>query len=364
MLFPMSGGFSFSPLDENLVVYAKPDKNGIHHIHRLYLNTGEDICLTCDNPNAPAGDLHKAVPEFHPNGKQIILQVEMEEHPFKGKLGGPGEGWFNNLWMTTVDGDEWWQLTDYPSGKKDRYGALIPKISHDGKKIAWSQLYKGDAKSQYDYIKGKVVPNSNPWGLWQLNIADLIIDENPRLENIRSYRPGNGNFFEPQDWSPDDKKLMFAADIQRNHVHKLDIWMMDISTLELTQLTNTDDAWEEFGSFSPDGKKISFMSSGSCDWYPMSPKSIPFESTLRTELYLMNSDGTNKVQITNINKEGLPGTKWHKYLKGRKIITVSKWSSDGEKIFFGMVFFSKKNNKPWGNAVWELTFEGACGNTG
>jgi Tol biopolymer transport system component len=361
MLFPMSGGFSFSPVDENLVVYAIPDKNGIHQIHRLYLNIGKDICLTCDNPNAPDNDLHKGAPSFHPDGKHIILQVEMEEYPFKGQL-SLGGGWFYNVWMTTIDGDQWWQLTDYPSGENDCYGVLIPRISHDGKKVAWAQLYKGDPEGQYYYKQGMIVPNTHPWGFWQLNIADLIVGENPRLENIKSYRPGNGNFFETQDWSPDDTKLMFAADIQRDHVHKLDIWMMDINTEELMQLTNTDDAWEEFGSFSPDGEKISFMSSECCDWDPMSPESIPFESTLMTELYIMNSNGTEKVQITNINEKGLPGTEWDEYLKGRKIVTGNKWSSDGKKIFFGMVFFSREN-KPLGNGVWELSFEGACGKT-
>ena len=360
LLIPMSGGFDLSPIDENIVIYAIPDNAGIHQIHKRDLDTGEDVCLTCDNLNAPAGDLHKGVPLFHPDGNHIILMVEMEEHPFKGQI-SMGGGWFYNVWMTTIDGDKWWQLTDYPHGKEDVYGVLLPKISHDGKKVAWAQLYKGDPQSQYDYSQGKIVPNSNPWGLWQLNIADLLIDENPRLENITSYRPGNGNFFETQDWSPDDKKLLFAADIQIDHVYKIDIWMMDIETQELTQLTDTDDAFEEFASFSPDGKKISYMSSECCNWDPMSTESIPFESTLRTDLYLMNSDGTGKTQITNINQAGLPGTKWDKYLQWGQIVTGSIWSSDGKKIFFGMLFFDEDGN-PLGNAVWQLTFRDACGN--
>jgi Tol biopolymer transport system component len=320
-------------------------------------DTGEDICLTCDNENSPPNGLYKGAPEFHPDGEHVILQVEMEEHPFEDELGSPGAGWFNNIWMTTIDGDQWWQLTDYPHGEQDCYGVLIPKISHDGGKVAWAQLYKGDPEGQYYYKQGKIVPNTNPWGFWQLNIADLSIDGNDVcLENITSSRPGDGNFFEPQCWSPDDNKLLFAADIQKDHVHKLDIWMIDVETQELTQLTDTDDAWEEFASFSPDGKKISFMSSECCDWDPMSPESIPFESTLMTELYIMNSNGTEKVQITNINEKGLPGTEWDKYLQGRQIITENTWSSDGKKIFFGMVF-SAKNGNPLGAAVWQLTFK-------
>jgi Tol biopolymer transport system component len=358
----MSGGFDFSPIDENIVVYAIPDSDGIHQIHRRCLDTGEDICITCNNENGPSSKLHTAVPSFHPDGKHIILQVEMEEHPFEDELGDPGPGWFNNIWMTTIDGEQWWQLTNYPYGKLDRYGVLIPRISHDGKKVAWAQLYEADPEGQYYYSQGKIVPNTNPWGLWQLNIADLVIDDNGvRLENIASSRPGEGNFYETSDWSPDDKKLLFTADIQRDHVHKIDIWMMDVETQELTQLTDTDETFEEFASFSPDGKKISFMSTECCDWDPMSPESIPFESTLRTELYLMNSDGTGKAQITNINQAGLPGTRWDKYLQWGQIVTGSIWSSDGKKIFFGMLFFDEDGN-PLGNAVWQMTFEGACGN--
>ena len=244
MLFPASGGFTFSPIDENVVVYAIPDSDGINQIHRRYLDTGEDVCLTCDNPNAPAGDLCKGATSFHPDGKHVILQVEMEEHPFEGQL-SIGGGWFYNVWMTTIDGDQWWQLTDYPHGEQDRYGVLCPKISHDGCKVAWAQLYKGDPEGQYYYKQGMIVPNTHPWGFWQLNIADLVIDGNDiHLENITSSRPGDGNWFETQDWSPDDKKLLFAADIQRDHVHKIDIWMMDVETQELTQLTDTDDAFE------------------------------------------------------------------------------------------------------------------------
>ena len=91
----------------------------------------------------------------------------------------------------------------------------------------------------------------------------------------------------------------------------------------------------------------------------MSPESIPFESTLRTELYTMNSNGTEKVQITNINEEGLPGTEWDQYLQGGQLITGNTWSSDGKKIFFGMLFFAKNGNL-LGIAVWQLTFKDAC----
>ena len=117
-------------------------------------------------PGGPSSSLHKGAVQFHPDGKHIILQVEMDEHPFKEALGGPGAGWFNNVWMTTSDGKRWSQLTNYPSGPDDRYGVLLPHISPDGKKVTWSQLYRGpQPKVSWLYKKGKLIPNTNPWGV-------------------------------------------------------------------------------------------------------------------------------------------------------------------------------------------------------
>ncbi len=344
----MSGGFALTGANPTLVVYAKPDENKVFQVYRRPLGGDKKKCLTCDaGPNKPAVGLHKGSPGMHPDGQHMILQVEMEKHPYQGKLGGPGAGWFNNLWMTTTSADKWWQLTDYPHGKEDRYGVLLPQISPDGKKVAWGQLYKSDPKAQFWYKRGRIVKGGNPWGYWQLNIADLVMEgDQVRLESIESSRPGNGNFYEPQDWSPDGRKLMFAADINRDSPHKMDLWLLDVQTEKLTALTDTDWAWEEFGSFSPDGKKIMFMSSECCNWDTSKKK-----YSLKAELYVMDADGSNKVQVSHFNGKGHPESS-----PGRHIVTKGWWSHDGKKILVEVTELTEKI-KFVGTRLWEFTLE-------
>jgi Tol biopolymer transport system component len=353
-LFPMSGGYDLTP-DERYVIYSKPVK-GVNQLFRRNLINGNNVCLTCrDIPNGPDEKVHKGAPTVHPDGKHVVLQVEMPRHPFPGKTGHIGSGWYNNLWMTTIDGDRWWQLTDYPHERGDINGVLTPKISPNGKRVAFARLYESDPRGQAQYRKKRMVPNTNPWGKWYLSVADIVFDGNKvELRNVQNHKSLGGSFFETQAWSPDNRKIMFATDIGKSHVYQLDLWQLDLRTGKLEQLTDTDHSWEEFADYSPDGHMISFMRSTS-SWDATSEKSIPFGKTLSTELFLMRSDGTDKKQITDINHKGIPKISMLKRVRGRKVITRSKWKKDGRGLFFSMVFFSKWN-KPRGAGLFELDF--------
>jgi Tol biopolymer transport system component len=346
---PVRGGFALSPVDDNLVAYSRPDRKSIFQVYLRNIENQAETCLTCSqSEKGPSIGLHKGAPNFHPNGQHIILQVEMAEHPFKGKLGKPGPGWFNNLWMITIDGERWAQLTNYPNGPKERYGVLIPRISANGKRLVWAQLYQGPKpRVSLMYKRGKIKAGGNPWGYWKLNFADLIIDSKDiRLENIISLRPGGGNFYETQDWSPNGQSVLFSSDINRDSPHKSDIYRMDVTSKKISPLTDTDDAWEEFATFSPDGKKIAYMSSACCNWIPSSPK-----HKLMTELYIMDAAGSRKVQLTHFNTPGYPES-----TQGRNIVGKAYWTSDGRKLIF-----AHHNLKNRTSNLWALTFSGCCG---
>lgn len=63
-------------------------------------------------------------------------------------------------------------------------------------------------------------------------------------------------------FSHDGKKILFSANlIPGQQVTGLDIYELDLDTLELTRLTSTLDDWDEHAHYSPDGKKIAWMSS-------------------------------------------------------------------------------------------------------
>jgi Tol biopolymer transport system component len=142
-------------------------------------------------------------------------------------------------------------------------------------------------------------------------------------------------------WSPDGKKIVFQSPPPGR-----DIFVLDLSTNELTNLTNDptvpqDDSWDDFRpDWSPNGHKIAFTSSrdGSNDIYVMnadgsdpvrltvsanpaassaadwSPngKQIVFQTNRDassplpaldndpgTEIYVMNADGTNQTRLTS-----------------------------------------------------------------
>jgi Tol biopolymer transport system component len=104
------------------------------------------------------------------------------------------------------------------------------------------------------------------------------------------------------DWSPDGKKILFTSGMQ--------ISVINADGTELKNLTSSDEFKSE-PKWSPDGKKIAFT------W------KMPYGN----ELFLINSDGSGLVNLTN-----------------RKIYSAGPfdWSPDGSKIAFnsGNIIYS------------------------
>lgn len=117
-------------------------------------------------------------------------------------------------------------------------------------------------------------------------------------------------------WSPDGKNIVFSADKDKN----TDIYIINREGLGLKRLTDNS-ARDSYPAWSPDGKKIAFAS------YRSDGKT--------TQIYVMNKDGSNVVQLTEKEKNSFPA-----------------WSPDGKKI----VFMSKR-----GEAKWQIYLMNADG---
>ncbi len=131
----------------------------------------------------------------------------------------------------------------------------FPVVSHDGKTLA----FYWDRTGQME-LYTIALPNGTPR---QISRGDVP----------RSLRAG---FI----WSRDDARIVFAKDVEGNEQH--DLYAIDVTTGQLTQLTNTPTAQDYPIEFSPDGQWISILSNR--------------EGQLN--LYKLRADGSEAVQLT------------------------------------------------------------------
>jgi Tol biopolymer transport system component len=229
-------------------------------------------------------DRHKVNPVWHPSGRYIAVQGEMDTHPFdwlnRDRLLSElvVNGLWTNIYVTTPDGAQWFRLTDYSTTQAD--GAAHVHFSADGTKLAWSRLIESASETAR-------------WGKWKMLIVDFVVTDGvPSLQNIRDMTPANGVFVGANGFSPDGRKVLFTGDMENTHDWGHDIWTLELASGQLVNLTKSG-YWDEHAQYSPSGEKIVYMSS---EPYP--------SDVFKTELMVINVDGTAKRQLTHFNVPG------------------------------------------------------------
>jgi len=255
---------------------------------------------------------HKGKATFHPNGKYLLIGSENEngDHGLKTI---PGIGDNYDLWIIDLEKNIYTRLTRLPANSAIQY----PRFSNDGKKLMWSQ--------RYSKPKGALFRKKNEFGFWKIMIADFIeTDKGPEMKNIIDLEPGGKGYYEPHGFSQDKETIIFSGSIgsEKSQIN-FDIFTFNLTTKKLTNLTCSDNIHDEMSIFSPDGKKIALMSGTFVGWWP--------EFGYKTDLYLMNSDGSNRLRLTNFND---PNSS--EYLGNNSQIAKISWSPEGDKIIFGI----------------------------
>jgi Tol biopolymer transport system component len=89
-------------------------------------------------------------------------------------------------------------------------------------------------------------------------LADYVDDGGgSHLANVRRVRPENGHFYETQWWAPDGSGFLFTESV--DSATNLELFFYRLRDGHIERLTH-DPAWDEQAIFTPDGKRVIFMS--------------------------------------------------------------------------------------------------------
>jgi hypothetical protein len=324
-----------------LTAFTQQDSNGIYQVY-VRRDGDESRCISCNTGGeAPRIDRNKPMISWHPSGQWLTVGVEENRHdnswmPASWQRGLLQSGIWLNLWVTTADGSRWYQITDFkktPTNPSDGYVGVA--FTPDGSKAVWAEI-----------IDGNVFANA--FGVWKLYTADFHVggDGIPHFANRRDITPAGAKWVEPGNFSPDGKHILLSSDIGIDNAQGQDQWSLDINTGQIQNLTHSPNVWDEHGLYSPNGKKISFMSSYPYRHEPDSYRTL----SLKTEFMLMSADGSHLQQLTHFNVPGYPESQ-----PARTIAAVAGFIDEGSQLYATAMGpnFSKTN--------WILTFEGRCG---
>jgi len=312
--------------DGSWIAYAKRNpRDWYMDVWKIRADGSDAQCLTC-NENAPKK--HVGSVTWHPSGKYIVFTAENEDVKTKKaeELATPGVGLNTNLWAMSSDGKQFWKLTNWKTDYLHPRGAIHPQFSHDGKRLFWA-----GPTGNYQLQKGY------EWGEWALFLAEFSLEEGkPRLQYIRQFQPGpQHSFYESHDWSPDDRKVLFTANLQLGQsVNELDIYEYDLASQEWKNLTNTYKDWDEHAHYSPDGSNILWMSGAELNVKFRNVYGLNWAKEVKTELWIMNADGTGARRLTYFNQKGHPDWVWFQknlFPTRRAIVSDSSFSPDGTK---------------------------------
>lgn len=265
--------------DKNIISYDKIGSDNFFDVFILRNN-----CLTC---NKQGFEKNNGNPEIHSSGKYIVFQAENPSlagipGPLSKFVGSPGVGINNNIWIMKIDGSQFWQLTDV----KNKYGTLHPHFSKDGTKLAWSQM-----TSEF----------SDKTGNWEIKIVDFDISSGiPEIKNIQTMRPSNLKLYEIDDFTKDNKQILFSGIPQGGFFYDMEKYIYNLETGKTIKLTNNKE-WDEQAHFINDDNQIVWVSSTDNPQTKANNVGEVIENPPLLDYWIMNSDGTGKERLTGFN---------------------------------------------------------------
>jgi Tol biopolymer transport system component len=258
-------------------------------------------CLTCEL-TVPAK--HRGSVAWHPAGQFLAFSAENDDvRTRKGdRLAEPGIGLNTNLWVMTADGAKAWRLTDYETDYASPRGVIHPHFSPDGKRLGWSGP-----------VDSSKVAAGYEWGEWAVFLADFEVQAGvPTVNNIRTLQPGEQHsYYQLDDWSADGKRVLVSANPRPGQsVSGQDIYELEIETGAFRALTRTNGEWDQYAHYSPGGRQVLWASSRGLNVRFHSIEGVNWRREIKTELWMMNRDGTGARRLTYFNESGWRDHSW------------------------------------------------------
>jgi Tol biopolymer transport system component len=320
----------------NTLLMDERDDNGVFQVYTLNVDGSDVKALTgTGSAGGPAANRHKGFAHFDPSGRYIVMEGELAESLVGNsarvqKAVNPGSGVWMDLWVTTIDGQHWTNLTQFTTQKLT--GALSPYFSPDGSKIVYARLIgKADRRRNFGYF--------------ELRVADFSDTPRPHLANDHVLL-GNEGVYEPHGFSSDGSKVLFSSDRTLPSTMGLDLWEYDLRTGAVRNLTNSPTQYDEHARYSPDGTAIAW---GSTQGIPSYRATL---ATLISDAYVMRPDGSGiPVRLTHFNEPG--------YLESTPLqsgIWPTAWSPDGRQLVVAQQpLWSLLRGKESPNRSWLVT---------
>jgi Tol biopolymer transport system component len=280
----------------------------------LYLvrpDGSERRCLTCDVAAIRKGFVGQ--PAWHPNGEHLVIQVE-NRNSDRRFYNHVSWGIDNDLWVVRRDGRSARLLWRTP----DQHAALHPHFSPDGRRIIFAERLPTGEKLR-GALRRLGPDGENQWAGWRIHVADVDLSrEENVLSNHRTIQPNGAGFYETHGFAPAGRITYSFTPGGRAYVE--DSYQAALDGSGVRNLTRSPGTWEEHAQYSPDGRRLAFISSR-MDPALRFPESRARD--LRTELFVQDGDGEAR-QATDMNGRG----------QGRVAVSDFDWDRDGRRIVF------------------------------
>jgi Tol biopolymer transport system component len=294
------------------VAYDKPGHDGYRDVYLARPDGSFDRCLTCDLPEFD--EQHAGNAQWHPSGRYLVFHAEQ---PFR--MGGealpflaiPGRNRGDALWVISTEGRELWKIVS----QVDWGGRLhSPRFSFEGDQLAWSE---------------RVASGGDLWGDWVVRVGEFTTGRGgARVRDVRTLEPAPRKaFYEAGGFMPDDKSVLVAGNfIEGQPVDGLDLYAIETSTREVSQLTTSAGRWDRFPAIAPDGRTIAWSSS---ETLRLPERPLEREDTtavVALDLWIGALDGSWSRRLTGFNDPLAD-----EYL-GVVMVGPSTWSPEGDRL--------------------------------